>query len=164
MRYAYISLGSNLGDRTGNLRQAIANLREAGIEVRRLSHIYETEPVDTFPQPLFLNMVAELQVDSTTTPENLMTMLLQTEQQLGRTREVEKGPRTIDIDLLFFGSKIIETDVLQLPHPRLHLRRFVLVPLAELSPTLAHPVFRKTVNELLEETSDTSSVSRWENQ
>jgi 2-amino-4-hydroxy-6-hydroxymethyldihydropteridine diphosphokinase len=161
MLFAYISLGSNLGDRAGNLRQAIERLREGGIDVQRLSQIYETEPVDTFPQPLFLNMVAELQVDSATTPEKLMSTLLHVEQQLGRTREVANGPRTIDLDLLFFGNETRATDALRLPHPRLHQRRFVLVPLAELAPALEHPLLHKTVNELLQQTTDKSGVSRW---
>lgn len=160
MPLAYISLGSNLGDCAGNLTEAIRSLRGAGLHVQRLSQIYETEPVDTFPQPEFFNMIAELRVEDENTPEELLAQLLHIEQQLGRTREVDKGPRTIDLDLLFFGDEIRDTEFLQLPHPRLHERRFVLVPLNELAPNLEHPVFRKNVRELLQQTPDRSGVRR----
>ena len=158
---AYVSLGSNLADRAANLLQGIRGMLEAGLEVTRLSRIYETEPVETFPQPAFLNMAAELRVSLLASPEGVMGQLLQVEQSLGRTRDLTKGPRLIDLDLLLFGEEIWDTQQLTLPHPRLQHRRFVLVPLAELAPLLVHPTLNKTISELLEELEDESEVKRW---
>src|SRR4029450_481497 len=133
---AYVSLGSNLGDRAGNLLLGIRAMLDAGFQITRLSQIYETEPVETFAQPRFLNMVAELSVDALLNPEEIMERLLRVEHSLGRTRDLAKGPRTIDLDLLFYGDHVVDTERLTLPHPRLHERRFVLVPLAELCPNV----------------------------
>lgn len=134
---------------------------DAGIEVSRLSQVYETEPVETFPQPNFLNLVAELQLDALSSPAEVMQRLLQIERSLGRTRNEAKGPRIIDLDLLLFGNETCDNQLLTLPHPRLHLRRFVLVPLAELAPQLVHPTLNKTMAELLESLKDVSKVDRW---
>jgi 2-amino-4-hydroxy-6-hydroxymethyldihydropteridine diphosphokinase len=159
---AYIGLGSNLGDRAGNLSSAVRGLNEAGLEVVRLSSIYETEPFETFPQPAYLNMVAELSSSNLPTPEEVMDRLLEVERSLGRTREISKGPRSIDLDLLLFGNEIRDTESLKLPHPQLHRRRFVLVPLAELAPSLVHPSLKQTVRELLAGLEDTSTVKLWQ--
>jgi len=158
---AYVSLGSNLGDRAGNLLLGVRGMLDAGLQVSRLSRIYETEPVETFAQPPYLNMVAELRVDSLLGPEELLEALLQVENSLGRTRELMKGPRTIDLDLLLHGNQISDSQFLTLPHPRFHDRRFVLVPLAELCPDLQHPVFHRSIRELLQETPVGSDVKPW---
>jgi 2-amino-4-hydroxy-6-hydroxymethyldihydropteridine diphosphokinase len=158
---AYISLGSNLGDRAGNLLLGVRGMLDARLELARLSQVYETEPVETFAQPLFLNMVAEIEINSRVDPEEMMMRLLQVEHSLGRTRDLMKGPRTVDLDLLLFGGQIVKTKLLTLPHPRFHLRRFVLVPLAELCPNLRHPIIDRTVIELLQETTDRSEVKLW---
>jgi 2-amino-4-hydroxy-6-hydroxymethyldihydropteridine diphosphokinase len=157
---AYVGLGSNLGDRAGNLLLGVRGMLDAGFVVARLSSIYETEPVDVLEQPAFLNMVAELRV-TIFSPEQTLARLLRIEYALGRRRETLRGPRTIDLDLLLYGDERSATEFLQLPHPRLHERRFVLTPLAELSPELLHPTIKRTVGQLLAETPDTSEVRRW---
>ena len=161
--YAYVSLGSNLGDRAGYLLCAVRGMLQAQFEVTRLSAIYETEPVDNSEQPLFLNMVAELRCGNVFTPEQTLVRLLRIEYALGRKRDVPKGPRTIDLDLLLFGDETRDSEFLQLPHPRLSNRRFVLEPLAELSPNLIPPGSEKTVSELLVQSSDHTKVKRWRN-
>ena len=158
---AYIGLGSNLGDRAGNLLTGIRGMLDAKLQVSRLSQIYETEAVETFAQPLFLNMVAELRGDTLPAPEELMERLLRVEQSLGRVRDKGKGPRVIDLDLLLYGDEIRDTRLLTLPHPRLHHRRFVLVPLAELAPQLVHPTLNKTISDLLNAVADSSEVKPW---
>jgi 2-amino-4-hydroxy-6-hydroxymethyldihydropteridine diphosphokinase len=158
---AYIGLGSNLGDRAGNLLLGIRGMLNAGLEVTRLSQIYETEPVETFAQPSFLNMVVELQGNTLPPPEEVMARLLQVEHSLGRTRDMAKGPRIIDLDFLLYGNETIESQFLTLPHPRFHRRRFVLAPLAELAPHLIHPTLNKTIAELLEALDDNSGVKLW---
>ena len=158
---AYVGLGSNLGDRAGYLLLAVRGMLDAGLEVIRLSSIYETQPVENENQPRFLNMVAEIRGSTLPSPETVMARLLRVEYALGRTREVFMGPRTIDLDLLIYKDAQVKTEFLTLPHPRLHSRRFVLVPLNELVPNLIHPVLGKSIGELLANTSDHSSVARW---
>ncbi|HEX9421707.1 MAG TPA: 2-amino-4-hydroxy-6-hydroxymethyldihydropteridine diphosphokinase [Pyrinomonadaceae bacterium] len=159
----YIGLGSNLGDRAGNLLLGIRGILDAGLEVGRLSQVYETEPVETFAQSAFLNMVAELQGKANTlpAPEEIMARLLQVEHSLGRMRNLTKGPRVIDLDLLLYNCETRNTQFLTLPHPRLHHRRFVLEPLAELAPQLVHPTLNKTISELLVSLEDDSEVKPW---
>lgn len=158
---AYVGLGSNLGNRAGHLLLAVRGMLDAGFDVIRLSSIYETEPVEYEKQPPFLNMVAELRGSTLPAPEQTLARLLRIEYSLGRTRYVPMGPRTIDLDLLFFKDFTSDTEFLQLPHPRIAARRFVLVPLAELVPNLVHPVNGKPIHELLTNTSDKSAVIRW---
>lgn len=158
---AYVGLGSNLGDRAGYLLLAVRGMLDAGLDVIRLSSIYETEAVEYEEQPPFLNMVAEVRGSALPTPEQMMARLLRIEYALGRTRDVPMGPRTIDLDLLIFRDLRSDTEFLTLPHPRLHTRRFVLVPLNELAPNLVHPALGKPVSTLLNEVSDHSAVRRW---
>src|SRR5687767_10907166 len=158
---AYVGLGSNLGDRAGYLLLAVRGMLDAGLDVIRLSSVYETAPVENENQPAFLNLVAELRGSTLPSPEQLLARLLRIEYALGRTREVPMGPRTIDLDLLLVKDEQISSQFLTLPHPRLHLRRFVLVPLNELVPNLVHPVLKKPVRELLAHTDDKAKVLRW---
>ncbi len=144
---AYLSLGSNLGDRVANLREAISRLREAGT-VARVSSLYETEPVEMKEQPWFVNCVVELR--TTLPPLVLMRTLLDVEKAMGRERTQPKGPRKIDLDLLLYDDETVNTEELTLPHPAMHERRFVLVPLAEIAPLAIHPESRKTAWQLLE--------------
>ena len=157
---AYIGLGSNLGDRAGNLLLAVRSLMEASLQVNRLSAIYETEPVDIESTGDFLNMVAEVYVRNVI-PSQVMARLLRVEYLLGRRDKSLKKPRTVDLDILLFGNHQMDTPFLTLPHPRMHLRRFVLTPLNEIVPNLVHPVLHKTVSDLLAEVEDHSQVLRW---
>ena len=158
---AYISLGSNLGDRAGYLLRGVRGMMDAGLPVHRLSGIYESEPVEAPNQPLFLNMVAEVSGTPLPEPQQMMARLLRIEYALGRKRESPKGPRTLDLDLLLYGEKESNTELLVLPHPRMHLRRFVLQPLAELAPDLEHPTLKQTIRNLLANLDDQSAVHRW---
>jgi 2-amino-4-hydroxy-6-hydroxymethyldihydropteridine diphosphokinase len=156
---AYIGLGSNVGDRLSYLASARAALRERNT-IERVSSVYETEPVDVVNQPWFLNQV--VMVQTSLTPFELLELCLGIEAELGRTRLVDKSPRTIDLDILLYDQLIIDEVrghlSLIIPHPRLHLRRFVLVPLCELSPQQIHPVLGKTFAELLAELDDPAEV------
>jgi 2-amino-4-hydroxy-6-hydroxymethyldihydropteridine diphosphokinase len=158
---AYVGLGSNLGDRAANLLLGVRGMLNAGLVVSRLSSIYETEPVDVRDQPPFLNMVAEL-TEPLPTPEQLLARLLRIEYALGRTRAVPRGPRTLDLDLLIYDDIQQHTELLTLPHPRLHLRRFALAPLAELAPQAVHPTLNQTFAELLAAAEDAAAVRLWQ--
>jgi 2-amino-4-hydroxy-6-hydroxymethyldihydropteridine diphosphokinase len=161
IQHAYVGLGSNLGNRAGYLLLGVRGMLDAGLDVIRLSSIYETEPVEYEHQPAFLNMVAELRGSTLPAPDRLLARLLRIEYALGRKRDVPMGPRTIDLDLLIFKNQRVDTEFLTVPHPRLHSRRFVLVPLNELVPNLVHPVLEKPINELLSQSKDRSTVVRW---
>lgn len=128
--------------------------------VTRLSSIYETEPVSDVRQPSFLNMVVELG-NPLPPPEQLLARLLRIEFALGRIRDIKDGPRTMDLDLLLYGEFESDTEFLKLPHPRLHLRRFVLEPLAEIAPHVVHPALQCSAAELLLRVEDRSTVKRW---
>src|SRR5256714_15690192 len=158
---AYVALGSNLGDRAGNLLLAVRGMLEAAMCVCRVSSVYDTEPVSEIEQLRFLNMVAEVG-NPLPAPEQVMARLLRIEFLLGRTRGRKDGPRTIDLDLLLYGEVESNTEFLILPHPRLHERRFVLEPLVEIAPRLVHPLLKSTTAELLEKVEDKSEVKRWE--
>jgi 2-amino-4-hydroxy-6-hydroxymethyldihydropteridine diphosphokinase len=146
-RIVYLGLGSNVGERERNLRDALDLLAEPRLRVLRVSSFYETAPLEVRDQPWFLNAVAEVETDLF--PKQLLARIQKIEQQLGRKRVRPKGPRTVDIDILLYGATVIDTEELQVPHPRLAERRFVLEPLAELAPELRHPVTRRTVTEML---------------
>jgi 2-amino-4-hydroxy-6-hydroxymethyldihydropteridine diphosphokinase len=156
----YLSLGSNLGDRTANLDRAIETLPEISVQVLRCSSIYETEPVDFLEQPWFLNCVVE--AESSLEPRQLLEGLQAIERKLGSWKLVPRGPRVIDLDILFHGTAVIREEGMEIPHPRLSERRFVLVPLVELAPELRHPVLHATAAELLATTQDSSDVRIWQ--
>jgi 2-amino-4-hydroxy-6-hydroxymethyldihydropteridine diphosphokinase len=144
-KIVYLSLGSNVGDRAANLNAAIEKLAELGT-VAAVSSFYETEPVETSPQPWFLNCAVKL--DTEKMPRQLIAAILNLEQTMGRQRRQQKAPRIIDIDILLFGSSVIDLPSLTIPHPRMHERRFVLEPLAEIASDARHPAFKRTIREL----------------
>jgi 2-amino-4-hydroxy-6-hydroxymethyldihydropteridine diphosphokinase len=154
----FLSLGSNVGDREKNLRAAIAALPELGVQIKKVSSIYETEPVDLLEQPWFLNCVVE--GETTVPPVELLTELRALEQRMGSKKLVARGPRLIDLDILIYGQQTIDSPALQVPHPRMHLRRFVLAPLAEIAPDLMHPSWSGTTAQLLATTDDKSAVKK----
>jgi 2-amino-4-hydroxy-6-hydroxymethyldihydropteridine diphosphokinase len=154
----YLSLGSNLGDREKNLRQAIAALPQTGARAIRVSSFYETEPVDYTDQPWFLNCVVEAE---TAHPAiELFHRVRAIESRMGSKKEFAKGPRLLDIDILLYGMESIDVPELQVPHPRMIERRFVLAPLAELAPELRHPSWSATAAELLAQVRDRSEVRK----
>ncbi len=156
----YLSLGSNVGDRARNLRGAIAALETTGLNVVRVSSLYETEPVDYLDQAWFLNMAIEAEIELGAL--ELLRALRQIETQMGSRKLIAKGPRLIDMDILLYGDQVIDTPELQVPHPRMHLRRFVLEPLAEIAPNVRHPVSGLSAAEMLARTPDNSAVRKFD--
>jgi 2-amino-4-hydroxy-6-hydroxymethyldihydropteridine diphosphokinase len=157
LKLAYLSLGSNVGDREAHLRQALERLGEVG-RVLTVSSFYETEPVEFIEQPWFLNCVAAFET-SETAPQ-LMTEILRIEEEMGRRRLQKKGPRSIDIDILLYDDAIEETRELTIPHPAMQERGFVLEPLAEIAPGVVHPVLKKTIRELRDALPAGQAVAR----
>jgi 2-amino-4-hydroxy-6-hydroxymethyldihydropteridine diphosphokinase len=155
----YLSLGSNLGDRAANLDGAIAALPAAGVRVLRRSSFYETEPVDFLEQPWFLNCAVE--AETSLSPVELLGALQGIESMFGSKKLVPRGPRIIDLDILFYGASVIHAEGIEIPHPRMANRRFVLVPMAELAAGFRHPVLDATIAELLAATPDKSIVRMW---
>jgi len=155
---AYLSLGSNEGDRLDYLRRACAALTDRGILIKRWSSVYETEPVDMRDQTWFYNCVVE--VETSLPPLRLLYEIEQIEKELGRVRRERRGPRTIDLDILLYGDSVIREDSLTVPHPSLHKRRFVLVPLREIAPKLKLPLFDRTPDDLVPELRDSSDVNK----
>lgn len=147
MKTVYLGLGSNVGEREAMLQRAVDVLHARDLRVKRISPVYETEPLERRNQRWFLNAVVEAETELF--PLQLLARIGRIEKQLGRKRLAEDSPRTLDIDILFFGRSVISLPLLEIPHPRLRERRFVLAPLAELAPDLRDPVTRRTVRELL---------------
>ena len=157
MNSSYLSLGSNIGDRVANIRECIVRLGSAG-RVTKVSSFYETEPMELREQPWFINCVMELETELS--PQQLLVRIQRIEIELGRSREVPKGPRTIDIDILLVGSTVVASKELELPHPAMHKRRFVLQPLAEIAPEIRHPVLGRSARELLQALPQDAGVVR----
>ena len=155
----YLSLGSNLGDRAANLEGAMDALGERGVSVLRRSALYETEPVDFLAQPWFLNCVVE--AETILPPANLLEVLQEVERGMGSLKLIPKGPRLIDLDILLYDARVVSSPGVEIPHPRMAGRRFVLVPLAELAPALVHPVLQVSIEKLLALTLDKSIVRIW---
>jgi 2-amino-4-hydroxy-6-hydroxymethyldihydropteridine diphosphokinase len=148
MPVVYIGIGSNLGDRKHNCLKAIELLGENGIVVKKRSSMYETKPWGIEDQPRFINMAVETETDIE--PQRLLRILKDIEKQLGRTETQRWGPRIIDLDILLYGSLVLKENGLEIPHPLMHERDFVLKPLSEIAPEVRHPVIGKTVKELME--------------
>ncbi|WP_366916173.1 2-amino-4-hydroxy-6-hydroxymethyldihydropteridine diphosphokinase [uncultured Phascolarctobacterium sp.] len=149
MHTAYIALGSNLGDKEANLRQALKLLTEQGITIKRVSKFFVTEPYGVIDQPSFLN--GACCIETALPPLNLLETLLAVENKMGRVRLRHWGERNIDLDLLLYENVIMDTEKLRLPHPDMQNRDFVLLPLEEIAPELEHPVLHKTIAKLKDE-------------
>lgn len=154
----HIGIGSNLGERQNNCSKALEFLRERGIAIKKISSFYETEPWGVKEQPNFINLAIEAETGFS--PHELLFILKDVENRIGRTKTMRWGPRIIDLDILFYGDEIIDTEDLQIPHHMLHKRDFVLVPLDEISPDKIHPVLKKTIRQLKEELKHAQDIKR----
>jgi 2-amino-4-hydroxy-6-hydroxymethyldihydropteridine diphosphokinase len=155
----YIALGTNVGEREDNLLQALRLLPECGVHIRRVSSIYETEPVDYLDQEWFLNAVLEGETELDAL--DLLSAVRVIEARMGSKKAFAKGPRKIDLDILLYGNETIDTPELQVPHPRMLERKFVLIPLAEIAPSLRHPSWKSGVAHLLAASTDHSAVKKF---
>ena len=158
---AYLLTGSNMGDRVEQLRKAVDWLRSDGMDVSRLSPLYETAAWGREDQPPFVNQA--LEVKTTLGPRQLLRHVLRIEKKMGRVREEKYGPRVIDIDILLFNKEIHRYPLLQLPHPELPNRRFALTPLADLAPAMIHPVTQQSIAEMLAQCADPLPVQELSN-
>lgn len=155
----YLHIGSNLGNRKDYLDRAIQLIREQIGEIPKLSHVYETEAWGKTDQPAFLNQA--LQIQTQLFPDELMNQLKKIEEQMGRIRQEKWGPRLIDLDMIFYDDLIFEIEGLIIPHPRMHIRNFVLIPMMDLNPDFSHPIFRQTIRELKAWCQDDLEVKRY---
>ncbi len=158
MATVYLALGTNVGDREENLRRAITLLDDSGIDIKSLSALYETEPVDYLDQSWFLNAV--LEAETTLEPLALLKVMRGIEQAMGSKKAFAKGPRLIDLDILLYGNQTIKTTELQVPHPRMLDRKFVLVPLVEIAPNFRHPTWAGGARQMLDKCPDSSEVRK----
>ena len=157
MKY-YLSLGSNLGDRKKNLIKAIHLLMNKGIKITKISSIYLTQPVEFLDQNWFYNLVVE--AEAKFQPFELLNLIKEIEKEMGRKTVIEKGPRNIDIDIILAEERIIKSEKLRIPHPKMHLRNFVLAPLNEISPDVIHPELNKNIKTLFAQSQDNSVVKK----
>lgn len=159
MKEVYLLIGGNMGDREANLRSAARAIEKTCGNIRSESSVYETEAWGLHDQDAFLNQVIE--IETRHDPEELLKQILQIEETMGRKRLVKNGPRLIDIDILFYANQVIEQEGLKVPHPRIQDRRFVLEPLNEIAPKMVHPLFHKSISQLLKECSDPLKVNKF---
>jgi len=159
MSKAFLLLGSNMGDRMAHLKKAIQKTEEVCGKIVQTSSVYETAPWGFLNQGAFLNQVAVIETNYT--PIKLIQLLLEIETEIGRVREFKLGPRIIDIDILLIDDEIINDSLLTVPHPEMHKRRFALIPLAELAEGINHPVFKKTIQQILSECTDKGHVQKF---
>lgn len=159
MKY-FLSLGSNLGNKKENLRRAILLLEKEGVKILRTSSLYRTQPVSSFPQPWFYNQVIEIEASSN--PHLLLDLVKRVEVKMKRKSTVRNGPRIIDIDILLADQEVIQTKKLMIPHPKLEMRNFVMVPLIEIAPDLIHPLLNQNIWSLWKKGEDRSIVKRIE--
>ena len=157
MRY-FLSLGSNLGNREKNLTLALSLLEKEGVEILKMSSLYETQPVDFPSQPWFYNQLVEVRTKAN--PEALLDLIKKIEQKMGRKRRLKKGPRIIDIDIILAEDSVIRKKELKIPHPRMEKRNFILLPFVEISSDTVHPVFNEDMKTLWEKSDDRSIVKQ----